>query len=154
MISGFFIIFDGILKPGDLAKVGDAHGVVEAVGLRDTQIRGSEGQLWFIPNGQVAVVANFNRGWTRAAVQVLISCDQDVHKALEALQQAGNDFVKMHADIVLEPPEAQGILAAGSDVGLRLVIKVNAADHSEIERKLRQVIKERFDAEGVKLKLA
>ncbi len=153
VIAGFFIIFDEVLKPGDLARVGDAYGVVEAVGLRGMQIRGSEGQLWFIPNGQVSVVANFSRGWTRAVVQVLISYEQDLRKALHALQQAGNDFAKMHADLVLEPPEAQGILAAGPDVGIRLVVKVKADDRSEIERKLRQVIKERFDAEGVKFKL-
>ena len=53
---------------------------------------------------------------------------------------------------MLEPPEAQGILSFGaSDVVVRLVIKVKAAEHWAAERTLRQRVKAAFDAEDVEI---
>ena len=70
VISGFFLIFDGVLKVGDVSRVGDVTGVVEDVGLRRTCVRSFDGQLFYVPNGQIATVGSYSRDWTRAVVEV------------------------------------------------------------------------------------
>jgi len=152
VISGFFLILDGVLKVGDIAKVGDATGVVEEVGLRRTSVRAFDGQLFYVPNGQIAAVGSYSRGWTRAVVEVGVAYEQDVRRALAVLKQTGDEIAAEREEIVLEPPEAQGVMGFGaSDVTVRLVIKVKAAEHWALERELRQRIKAAFDAEGVEI---
>jgi len=152
VISGFFLILDGVLKVGDIAQVGDATGVVEEVGLRRTSVRAFDGQLFYVPNGQIAAVGSYSRGWTRAVVEVGVAYEQDVRRALAVLKQTGDEIAAEREEIVLEPPEAQGVMGFGaSDVTVRLVIKVKAAEHWALERELRQRIKAAFDAEGVEI---
>lgn len=153
VISGFFLIFDGAIAEGDIADVGGgAVGVVESVGLRVTTIRGFNGQLWYVHNGQIATVGNFNREWTRAVVEVGLAYEQDTAKGLKVLQEVGDAWAAEHEDLVLEPPEAQGLLGLNaSDVGVRLVIKVKAPNHFVAERELRQRVKAAFDEAGVEI---
>lgn len=153
VISGFFLIFDEALSEGDIADVGGgAVGVVESVGLRMTQVRSFSGQLWYVQNGEIRSVGNFSRTWTRAVVEVGLAYEQDVAKGLKTLQEVGDTWAKEHDDIVLEPPEAQGVLGLNSsDVGVRLVIKVKAPEHFAAERELRARVKAAFDAAGVEI---
>jgi small-conductance mechanosensitive channel len=152
VISGFFLILDGVLKVGDIAQVGEATGVIEEVGLRRTCVRAFDGQLFYVPNGQIAAVGSYSRGWTRAVVEVGVAYEQDVRRALSVLKQVGDEIAAEQDEIVLEPPEAQGVMSFGaSEVAVRLVVKVKAAEHWALERELRQRIKAAFDAEGVEI---
>jgi moderate conductance mechanosensitive channel len=153
VISGFFLIFDDAIGEGDIANVGgEATGVIEAVGLRMTKVRAFDGQLWYIQNGEIRKVGSFTRGWTRAVVSVGLAYEQDVAKGLRVLQEVGDSWAAENPDIVLEPPEAQGVMGLNnSDVGVRLVIKVVAPNHWAAERELRKRVKEAFDAAGVEI---
>jgi moderate conductance mechanosensitive channel len=153
VISGFFLIFDDAIGEGDIANVGgEATGVIEAVGLRMTKVRAFDGQLWYIQNGEIRKVGSFTRGWTRAVVSVGLAYEQDVAKGLRVLQEVGDAWAAENPDLVLEPPEAQGVMGLNnSDVGVRLVIKVVAPNHWAAERELRKRVKEAFDAAGVEI---
>ncbi|MFT5435216.1 MAG: small-conductance mechanosensitive channel, partial [Myxococcota bacterium] len=94
VISGFFILFDDVLRVGDFAKVGEASGVVEDVGLRLTCVRSFNGQLWYINNGNISNVGNFNRQWSRAIAEVGVAYEQDVGLGLQILQQVGDAYAK------------------------------------------------------------
>jgi small conductance mechanosensitive channel len=39
-----------------------ASGVVEAIGLRVTELRGQDGTVWYVRNGEVLRVGNFSQG--------------------------------------------------------------------------------------------
>jgi moderate conductance mechanosensitive channel len=153
VISGFFLIFDDAIGEGDIANVGgEATGVIEAVGLRMTKVRSFDGQLWYIQNGEIRKVGSFSRDWTRAVVSVGLAYEQDVAKGLRVLQEVGDAWAAENPDIVLDPPEAQGVMGLNdSDVGVRLVIKVVAPNHWAAERELRKRVKEAFDAAGVEI---
>lgn len=153
IISGFFLIFDDALGEGDIANVGgEATGVIEAVGLRITKVRALDGQLWYIQNGEVQKVGNYSRTWTRALVTVGLAYEQDVAKGLRVLQEVGDAYAEENPDLVLEPPEAQGVLGLDdSSVGVRLMVKVSAGNHWAAERELRKRLKEAFDAAGVEI---
>ena len=152
IISGFFLLFDGALSPGDVVKVGDVQGTVESVSLRVTRIRALNGQLFYIPNGHITIVGNFSRDWCRAIVEVSVAYEQDLNRSLEVLRDVAKQWAEEHADIVLEPPETQGVLGLNaSDVSLRIIAKVKAGEHWAAEREIRARIKTAFDARGVEI---
>ena len=153
-LSGFFLILDGVLAEGDIVSAGDQSGTVERVGLRLTQIRSFNGVLWYVPNGEIHVVGNMTRQWMRAVVEVGVAYEQDVARSLEVLQRVGEQWAGENPELVLEPPEAQGVMGLnGSDVGLRLVIKLDNTNKVlwGAERALRKRVKDAFDAEGVEI---
>ncbi|MGE0326281.1 MAG: mechanosensitive ion channel family protein [Polyangiaceae bacterium] len=154
-LSGFFLILDGVLAQGDLVELDGSRGTVESVGLRMTQVRNFDGRLFYIPNGEIKTVANYNRGWARAIVEVGVSYEQDVARGLRVLDQVGADWAAEHSELVLEPPEAQGVLGLNaSDVGVRLLCKIKndgGGKVFEVERDLRRRVKAAFDDAGVEI---
>jgi moderate conductance mechanosensitive channel len=50
------------LVSGIFMLVEDQPGVVEAVGLRVTELRGTEGTVWYVRNGEVLRIGNFSQG--------------------------------------------------------------------------------------------
>jgi small-conductance mechanosensitive channel len=53
MISGFILIIDQNLRPGDRINLAGSIGDVVEIGLRSTQIRTSEGNLLIVPNSEL-----------------------------------------------------------------------------------------------------
>lgn len=152
VISGFFLIFDGVVEAGDFVTGDQATGQVERIGIRMTQIRSFEGTLWYVPNGKLQTVGNYSRSWCRAVANVGLAYEQDTARGLEVLQRVGDAWAKEHPELCVEPPEAQGVLAlADSSVNVRLVGKVKAAEHWPIEREWLERIKAEFDAEGIEI---
>ena len=151
VIAGFFILFEGLVRVGDVIEVSGHTGTVETIGLRVTTMRVANGALRVVPNGELTQFANYNRGWARAMVDVGVTYDTDVRRALDALERAGREW-SAEAGLALEPPRAQGIIRFGeSEVGLRLVVKVAPAARNDAEIELRRRIKEAFDREGLEL---
>ena len=155
-LSGIFMLIEDQYGVGDVIDVGQATGMVEAIGLRVTQLRDLSGTLWYVRNGEVQRVGNMTQGWSRARVEVLIAYDGDVERAKQVLQEAAEDIA---ADEDLGPhllgdPEVTGFedLSAES-VRLRLMIKVAPAQQWVVQRALRGRIRERFAAAKIPLAL-
>ena len=62
LVSGLFMLLEDQYGVGDRIDVGQASGTVEAVGLRITTIRGDDGVLWYIRNGEILRVGNHSQG--------------------------------------------------------------------------------------------
>ncbi|MGB6370072.1 MAG: mechanosensitive ion channel family protein [Atribacterota bacterium] len=152
VLSGAFLLFEGIISVGDSVNVGEHSGTVEVIGLRNIHIRKFSGELRVIPYGEVASFGNFNKGYMRAIVEVGVAYEQDVEKGMKALEKIANKWVEENKDIVLEPPIVQGVLSLGSsDVTLRIAIKVKPMTHWGAERELNRRIKDAFDKEGIEI---
>jgi small conductance mechanosensitive channel len=61
-ISGVFMILEDQYGVGDKVDTGLASGTVEAVGLRVTRLRGDDGVVWYVRNGEVLRVGNESQG--------------------------------------------------------------------------------------------
>ncbi len=152
VIAGFFLLFEGLIAVGDVITIGSSGGAVEEVGLRVTKYRTASGELWVIPNGEIRAFGNFNRQWTRAIVPIRVAYEQDVGKAMRVLEEIGKAWAAERRDIVLEPPQVQGILSFDdSAIALQLVIKVRPLQKWTAEWELRRRIKEAFDHEGIEI---
>ena len=149
VITGFFLLFEGLIAVGDVIEVGGQLGTVEAIGLRVTRMRLLSGGERVVPNGELTQFTNFNRGWARAMVDVSVGYEADVRQALGALEGVGQEWAR-ETGLALEPPETQGVVRFGEgDLGLRLTAKVAPARRFEAEADLRRRIKERFERERI-----
>ena len=152
VLSGAFLLFEGVISVGDSVTVGEHSGTVEVVGLRNIHLRKFSGELRVIPYGEVTSFGNFNKGYMRAIVEVGIAYEQDVERGMKALEEIANKWAEENKDIVLEPPIVQGVLSLGSsDVTLRIAIKVKPMTHWGAERELKRRIKDTFDKKGIEI---
>jgi len=124
-LSGFFLIMDDVLTVGDVVDIDGQAGVVERVGLRVTQLRNSDGKLWYIPNGSIIKVGNASRDWVSVRVEVVVPKDVGLSAALALLQEAGSEFAAAHPGELTAPPKAEPLGGVNDEkVTLLLDIRV------------------------------
>ncbi len=73
LVSGFFILFEGIYFVGHYIKVGDKEGAVESITIRTTSIRDASGILHSIPNGSINLASNYSTGSLECALRVKVA---------------------------------------------------------------------------------
>ncbi|MBY0095907.1 mechanosensitive ion channel family protein [Mesobacillus maritimus] len=151
VVTGFFLLLEKQIDVNDYVTVGAVDGVVEAVGLRTTQIRSFDGTLNYLPNREITSVSNHSRGNMRALVDIGISYDDNIDYAIEVMQRAC-DLVASQNPVVVEGPNVIGVQAFGSsEVVLRVIAKTQNGEQWAVERQLRKAIKEAFDTNGIEI---
>ncbi|MCM3609875.1 mechanosensitive ion channel family protein [Planococcus sp. MERTA32b] len=151
VVTGFFLLLEKQIDVNDYVTVGSIDGIVEAVGLRTTQIRSFDGTLNYIPNRDITTVSNHSRGNMRALVDIGVSYDADIDKAI-AVIQAACENVTLENETIVEGPDVIGVQGFGaSDVTLRIIAKAKNGEQWAVERQLRKAIKEALDANGIEI---
>jgi small conductance mechanosensitive channel len=148
LITGIFLLFEGLLAIGDEIKVGDHTGTVESIGLRVTRLRMLDGAVRVVPNGLLTDFANYSAGWARAIVDVGVPRTVDVERALGVLREVADGWVR-ETRAALDPPVVQGIMkfSGGGDAVVRLLVRVESGRRTETEIELRRRIRSAFDRE-------
>lgn len=152
-LAGIFIIAEDQFGVGDSVNLSaDAQGTVEAVSLRVTRLRGVDGTVWYVRNGDVLRVGNRSQGWSRAVLDIDVPYTADAARVAEVLDEVGE---QLHADEdwrrhLLEEPQVWGIEALSLDkVVVRIAVRTAPLQQWSVSRELRARIKARFDAEGI-----
>jgi moderate conductance mechanosensitive channel len=152
MIGGLTILLEDEYRVGDWIKIGSVSGEVEAITLRRTDVRDSEGRLYMVPNGEVRVVANETRGWARALLELNFGFNEDMDKIIAILKLA---LARLADDPNIKPyllaePEIFGWNKISDwAVVVRMSAKVMAGKQSEVARILRQYALEALREAGV-----
>jgi moderate conductance mechanosensitive channel len=153
-IGGFFILLEHQFRVGDVVRVAGVEGTVERLTLRSTTLRDGYGVSHFVANGQITVVSNLTRQWSRALVDVTVAYREDVDRVLSLLQEEVRQFADDPAwkPMVNGEPRVAGVERL-SDAGvvLRLWVDVYPGMQSDAEREVRRRIKNRFDREGIEI---
>jgi small-conductance mechanosensitive channel len=149
-LSGMFILIEDQFGVGDIVDLDlQTSGTVEAVSLRTTRLRAVDGTVWHVPNGDIRRVGNKSQHWSRALLDVEVAYDTDIDHATTVIKRVADELWRRRDDI-LEAPEVWGVERLGiNSVVIRLVVKTRPADQYDVSRKLRQHLKEAFDAEGI-----
>jgi small-conductance mechanosensitive channel len=154
VLNGLFMVMEDQLGVGDVVDLGPATGVVEAVGIRITQVRDVNGTLWFVRNGEILRVGNMSQGWARVIIDLAVPYDTDVdavqEKMLEvAVSLAGNPRWR---SLIMEKPEIWGLESISAEaLVIRLVIKTRTSAKDSVARELRMRLKRALDDMNVKL---
>ncbi len=86
IITGFFMLLENQFVVGDTIEASGKTGVVERMTMRVVQLRDVEGVLHTIPNGEISVVSNKTRAWSRAVVDIGVSYDVEVDRAIDVFR--------------------------------------------------------------------
>ncbi|HEY8319498.1 MAG TPA: mechanosensitive ion channel domain-containing protein [Amnibacterium sp.] len=152
VLTGLFMVADDQLGVGDIVNTDLASGVVEAVGIRVTQIRDANGVLWYVRNGELTRVGNLSQGWSRAIVDVTVPKDVDVDAVQERMLATATQVLSdpQWAPYIAEKPELWGIESVTPDgVVLRLVVRTRVNTRDDVAWSLRVHLHEALVAGGV-----
>ncbi|MDJ0735989.1 MAG: mechanosensitive ion channel family protein [Nostocaceae cyanobacterium] len=155
-LNGFFIILEDQYAVGDFIKVGDVGGMVENMNLRITQLRDSEGELITIPNSEIKIVRNLSNTWARADLNIPISYQADVDRALELITQVAEQMSQDPSwqKTILEPPQVLGVDHFGSQgVIIRVWFTTEPLQQWRVSREFRRRIKIACDQAGIPIPL-
>ncbi|MFP3908214.1 MAG: mechanosensitive ion channel family protein [Acidimicrobiales bacterium] len=153
-LSGIFMLIEDQYGVGDVIDVGEAIGVVEAVTLRTTRLRGLDGSAWHVPNGQIARVGNLSQEWSRALLDIEVSYSTNLTHAREVIARVADELHREleWSNVILEPPEIWGVESLGSDgIAIRLVVATKPGEQWRLQREIRGRIKDAFDEEGIEI---
>jgi small-conductance mechanosensitive channel len=156
VISGFFIILENHYRIGDVIEVAGVSGLVESVSLRRTVLRDLEGKVHTVPNGEIKVVSNLSKEWSRALVDIGISYREDIDQIIDLLAQIGKELEaeEPYKSAILEPPQILGVERFGeSQLVIRMIVKTMPLKQWEVGRELRRRLKNRFDEKGIQIPL-
>lgn len=154
VIGGFFILAEDQFHIGDVIRVADVAGLVEDIRPRVTVLRDLDGNVHYVPNGQIKITSNLTQRFAQVVVDVGVAYRVEVDRALALLgavldEMAADDAWRMH---FIEPPEVLGVNELGdSAVVLRAVAKVTADERWNVRREALRRVKNRFDAEGIEI---
>lgn len=153
-IAGLFIVVEDQFGVGDFVDLGSATGVVESIRLRVTQVRDTEGTVWYVRNGEILRVGNQSQGWSRIILDLPLAYNSDLDKAKKVLEAAALKLTETPSlkSGLIGKPEIWGVQAlAGEEVVFRLVQQVRPSKKDMLSRALRQEVKLALDKAGIKL---
>jgi small-conductance mechanosensitive channel len=152
-LSGIFMIFEDQYGVGDVVDMGDGlSGTVEAVSLRVTRLRDTNGTVWYVRNGELLRVGNMSQNWARTVLDLQVSAREDLPRVRSVLADVIDDLWKDDEfdGVIIEQPEIWGIEAITPDaITLRVTLKTAPMEQWRVARVLRERIKARFDHEGI-----
>jgi small-conductance mechanosensitive channel len=154
LIGGILILLENQYVVGDTIKVGDVSGAVERLTLRATYIRDINGLLYVIPNGDVRIVGNMTKEWSRALVDIGVAYEEDMDQVLHVLGKAAGAFVEdpEFGPQLLEPPQVLGPLSLGDwAFTVRFMVKTQPGKQWAVARELRKYVLAACEQENITL---
>jgi len=152
LLSGFLLTVEGQFDIGDTIVVGTTTGTVEDLTLRVTRLRAYDGTVYFVPNGEIRVLANGSRGSVRAAVEVPVPAASDVEVVLAAVRDGAADVThdERYGPLCLDAPRLWGVIGSDADTfTTRVSVGTAVADRDTVTRALRRAVLVRLHGEGV-----
>jgi len=130
LISGFLLLFDRSIRPGDVISIGDRFGWVQKLGARYAVVRDRNGVDTLIPNEELITsqVINWSYGdrHIRIKISVQISYEDDPELAIRLMEEAS----EISGRVLCDPPPACRLLGFG-DNGIDLELRVWIDDPEE-----------------------
>jgi moderate conductance mechanosensitive channel len=154
LINGFFIVFEDQYVVGDMIQLNGEIGRVEYLTLRRTVLRNASGAIVTIPNSLVGQVANLNRDWSQAFIDVTVPSDEEVGRALTTLEKIAADFRNdtSWSPALVDGPRVLGVESMSLDgTVLRLQVRTGLNRKDDVARELRRRIKLAFEESQIPL---
>jgi len=152
--SGLFLLLEDQIRHGDIVEAGGKAGLVEEVTLRYVRMRGYDGNVHFVPNGQIDTVTNMTRDFSYAVVDVGVAYREQVDDVFEVIRRVAGSLREDEAfrHLILEDVDIAGVDRwADSAVVIRLRIKVRPLQQWAVKREFLRQLKAAFDAQGIEI---
>ncbi|MBQ9630245.1 MAG: mechanosensitive ion channel family protein [Treponema sp.] len=151
LISGIFVLSEGIMQVGDFVTVGDISGTVDSVDLLSVKVHTTDNHLVRIPNSSVINTNLTNISFfpqRRLTINVFIDYKTDMDKALETILKVP----ALCPTVLHEPaPVAWFDKFGESGISLNLAVWFNRTDFFETRNSVYVGIKKVFDDAGISI---
>lgn len=153
-LEGIFILVEDQFHVGDVVKVADVSGVVEKITLRTTTLRGLDGRVHSVPNGEIRVSTNLTKGYSRYLIDLPVPYEADID-GVTALVRDVVEKMRMeeeYAPAILGPLEVLGVDDYGpSEILLKMYVNTLPGRQWVVGRELRRRIKKAYDEAGISI---
>lgn len=148
LINGFFILLENQVRVGDSVEIAGKSGLVERINLRVIVLRDFGGNVHFVPNGEIGVVTNRTKGFSRYVFDIGVAYREDVDQVMEVIRQVDEELRKdeVYQKDILEPIEILGLdQFANSAVIIKARYKTKPRRQWAVGREFNRRLKKRFD---------
>lgn len=149
-ISGFILLFDRTIVPGDVVSVDDHFGRVTSIGIRTTRVRTLDNVELIVPNSDFlsGIVENYSSGDPKVRIAVIVGVSYDVEPRLveKALLEAAEGMPVLD----VPAPSVQFIDFGASSLDFRLLVWLSdPMQTNSVQSQLRYRIWERFQVHNI-----
>lgn len=153
-LTGFTLIFEDIVRVGDIVTVAGHQGMVELITLRKIQLRDTAGVVYTIPFSQITTVENATKGFSFYVMDIAVDYNSDVDAVCNILREVD---AALRADPqissdMLEPIEIMG-LDRFTDNALIIKARLKTAPLKQwaVGRAFNKAMKIAFDKHGINI---
>lgn len=154
LFTGLSIILTGQLRVGDYVTVNNSTGTVEKVTLTMIVIRTFNGDVHYLRNGQIDTVINQTKNFSFPVFNFQVAYKSDVTQVMRVLKELGKELREnpVYSKFVLSDIEVLGLNEfQNSAIVIQCRIKTTPQEQWIIKRKFNQMVKERFEQEGIEI---
>jgi len=154
LISGFILLLDRSIKPGDVIELGETFGWVTSLGARYVALSTREGKEWLIPNEdlitQRVINWSYSNNLLRLPLKFGVSYHSDVRKAMALAMEAASAVER----VLSEPKPVCRLIGFGDssvDFELRVWIRDPQAGVVNVRSDIYLALWDAFHAEGIEI---
>lgn len=154
VFTGLSIILTGQLRVGDYVTVNSSTGTVEKLTLTMCVIRAFNGDVHYLRNGQIDTVINQTKDFSYPLFNLGVAYKTDVTHVMRVLKELGKELKESQefGKYILSDIEVFGLNEfQDSAIVIQFRIKTTPQEQWAVKRKLNQMIKERFEQEGIEI---
>ncbi|MBA3023031.1 MAG: mechanosensitive ion channel family protein [Gammaproteobacteria bacterium] len=151
---GIFLLLENQIRQGDAVEISGKTGIVEDITLRFVALRDIEGNVHYIPNGQITVLTNKSRGYAYALIEFGVAYREDLDEVYQVTRETAAAFRQdpEFGPKILEDLEIQGVQDwADSAVVVRCRFKTEALEQWAVRRNFLVWLKKAFDKHGIEI---
>lgn len=154
VINGFFILLWDQIRVGDVVQTAGKGGLVENINLKMTVLRDLSGDVHFIPNGNIDVVTNMTKDYSRYVLDIGVAYREDVDEVMEIVKEIDEELRKdpQFKKDILEPVEILGLdKFADSAIVIKARIKTKPIRQWAVGREFNRRLKKKFDQRNIEI---
>lgn len=152
--TGFFLLLENQIRQGDVVRLGEHGGLVEEITLRYVRLRDYDGNVHFVPNGQIAAVVNMSRGHAQAVIDVGVAYREDLDRVMQVMREVAERLREdaEYGHRILDPFELAGVERwDDSAIILRGRFRVAPLEQWAVRREYLRRLKVAFDVNGIEI---
>jgi small conductance mechanosensitive channel len=154
VINGFFILLEDQIRVGDVVQIAGIGGLVEKVNLKMTILRDLAGNAHYIPNGNIDMVTNMTKDYSRYVFDIGVAYREDVDEVMQVIREVDEEL-RNDPDFgpdILEPMDILGLdQFADSALVIKARTKTKPIKQWGVAREFNRRLKRKFDEKDIEI---
>lgn len=150
-IAGITIIVEDQYEIGDWVKINNFKGEVISLGMKTTRLRAYTGEVMILPNHLIQEVINYSQSSSLALVDISISYESDVDKAIEVLSKMCEKISQENKSITSDLQVLGVQSLSDSSIDIRIVGETKPTENFSVEREIKKQAKLTLDKNKISI---